>query len=390
MLYLVIGLLVAAVVALAVLLWSASLRTTPADPGAEDRLTADVASLESERHRAADIIDRMAEGVIVLDDSLRPVLANHSARVLLGLHRVGLPARLPSEDILAVARRAFHEDDGGDQTVSIWFPQRRTLRVRATALDGRAVTVFLQDVTEELRTQQIRREFVAHASHELKSPVASLRALAEAVGEAVAGGDQDAARRFATRLGSEADRLGKLVRDLLDLSRLEDPAQPPHEEIELGAVVRREVAALHEVADEKGIELEGDVAPGVWVWGDDQRLGLMLRNLLDNALRYTPSGGAVRVTVAREAEHAVISVRDTGIGIPRDAQERIFERFYRVDRARSRDRGGTGLGLAIVKHAVEFHGGDIDLESELGAGSTFTVHLPAVEPEHPRVRSAAG
>jgi signal transduction histidine kinase len=385
----IVGLLLAAVLILNVRLWLRS--RNPGAPGGSrtNGPGGDVASAASERHRAAEIIDRMAEGVLVLDHSLRPVLANPSARAILGLHRVTLPHRLPSEEILMVARRALDEGEGGEQTISVWFPKRRTLRVRATALDGRAITVFLQDVTEEQRTQQIRREFVAHASHELKSPAAGLQALAEAAREAVTAGDHDAAVRFATRLCSEAERLGRLVGELLDLSRLEDPARAPDEEIDLGGVVRREIAAVREVADDKEIEIHSKLAAEVWVRGDDRHLGQMLRNLLDNAVRYTPSGGVVSVDVVRQDEDAVLSVTDTGIGIPREAQERIFERFYRVDRARSRDRGGTGLGLAIVKHAVEFHGGRIELESELGQGSKFTIHLPLIE-DRPRMRSVVG
>lgn len=387
-LLIVIGLLLAVVVGLATRARSSS--------GADREQAELVAGLSAELHevrgeqrRAEEIIERMAEGVLVLDGSLRPVLVNRSARTMLGLQQVAPPPRLPSEEVAGVARRALANEGGAEAIVTLWFPRRRAVRVRGTPLgQGEGIVVVLQDVTHDVRTQEIRREFVAHASHELKSPVASLQALAEALRHAIAD-DPAAAARFADRLSSEADRLGRLIRDLLDLSRLEDSARPPDDEIELGDVVRRELALIRQTADDADVDLQTSLAHA-WVRGDDQHLGLMLRNLLDNAIRYTPSGGIVSVTLERDEADAVLTVADTGIGIPRVAQERIFERFYRVDRGRSRDRGGTGLGLAIVKHAVELHGGVITLESELGNGSTFTIRLPTIEPQRPHMRSVAG
>ncbi|HVL63558.1 MAG TPA: ATP-binding protein [Actinomycetota bacterium] len=336
-----------------------------------------------------EIVDRMAEGVLVLDEDLRPQMANRAARNLLGLAQVGLPDRLPFEDVRDLARRAIRSEEGAEGDVSMWFPRRRTLHVRASALaDGSGVVVVIGDVTEAQRTQDMRREFVSHASHELKSPIASLHALADAVRAAVRD-DPTRAEAMAARLSSEAERLGRLVTDLLDLSRLEEATAPPEQDVDLAAVARREVEGLAGTAEDKGIQVETAIAEGVSVRGDDQQLGLMLRNLLDNAIRYTPQGGTIRLDLAHSEGEAVLRVADTGVGIPRDAQERIFERFYRVDRARSRERGGTGLGLAIVKHAVELHRGRITLDSELGRGSTFTVHLPAVEPRRP-LHSVAG
>jgi two-component system sensor histidine kinase SenX3 len=204
------------------------------------------------------------------------------------------------------------------------------------------------------------------------------------------GDDPAAAERFAGRLVHEADRLGRLITDLLDLSRLEDPPSASRQRIPFSLLAQHEVKAASEEAEAKSIELSSSVEPDLWVYGDRQQLSLMLRNLLDNALRYTSSGGHVTLGLRGEAAEVVVRVEDTGIGIPREAQGRVFERFYRVDRARSRDRGGTGLGLAIVKHAVEQHGGTIALESELERGSTFTVRLPAAEPDRARIRSVAG
>ena len=175
----------------------------------------------------------------------------------------------------------------------------------------------------------------------------------------------------------ESDRLARLITDLLDLSRLEDPVSASSHAMDLSRVARAQTATLHPEANAKGLTLIERIDSGVWIKGDEQQLGLMMRNLLDNALRYTPEGGSIEVQVGHESGDAIVRVRDSGIGIPFHAQSRVFERFYRVDKDRSRDRGGTGLGLSIVKHVAELHAGHVGVESELGQGSTFTVRLPA-------------
>jgi signal transduction histidine kinase len=341
-------------------------------------------------HRVEEIVERMGEGVLLLDDELTPILANAAARSLLGLGTTQFTLRLTSDEIVSVARRALETSQETEDVVSQWFPKRGQLRVRATPLtehDG--VVVVIRDITGELRTQRIRREFVAHASHELKSPVAGLQALAEAVRDAVVD-DPETARRFSSRLVEEAARLGRLIEDLLDLSRLEDPTDFSREKIDLSQLARAEVSRARADAEAKGIDVSVNVGDDISVEGDEQQLSLMCRNLLDNAVHYTSTGGHIAVDLRIEGDNAVLRVIDTGIGIPREAQERVFERFYRVDRARSRDSGGTGLGLAIVKHAVELHGGSIGLESELEQGSTFLVRLPLAEPSAPQIHSVAG
>ena len=357
-----------------------AIETTPQKP-AEDPATA---------HGVEEIVERMGEGVLLLDEALTPILANAAARNLLGLGTTQFTLRLTSDEIVSVARRALDSSQETEDVVSQWFPKRGHLRVRATPLtehDG--VVVVIRDITEELRTQRIRREFVAHASHELKSPVAGLQALAEAVRDAVAD-DPDTAKRFSSRLVDEADRLGRLIEDLLDLSRLEDPTDFSKQTVDFSQLTRAEVSLARSDAEAKGIDVSVNVGEDISVEGDEQQLSLMCRNLLDNAVHYTSTGGHIAVDLRIEGDNAVLRVIDTGIGIPREAQERVFERFYRVDRARSRDSGGTGLGLAIVKHAVELHGGSIGLESELEQGSTFLVRLPLAEPSAPQIHSVAG
>jgi two-component system sensor histidine kinase SenX3 len=237
--------------------------------------------------------------------------------------------------------------------------------------------VALHDATEELRTMKVRREFVTNASHELKSPVASLQALADALVQA-APDDPEAVARFAARMSAEAERLGRLVADLLDLSRLEEAGRTADEPVDLAETLGPVVEAARLDADAKLIDLRLRLEPGVVVRGDPEQLAALTRNLLDNAVRYTPDGGWVQLEVAAAHGEALLVVSDSGIGIPTEAQDRIFERFYRADSARSREHGGTGLGLAIVKHVAELHGGRVEVTSELGRGSTFTVHLPAL------------
>ena len=327
-------------------------------------------------NQADEILERMTEGVVVLDGEMKPVLANGAARKMLGLHTGNLPAKLPQDEILAATHRALLTEESTEEDVSVWYPDRLTLRVRSTPLDdGSGIIAVLQDATEELRVQQVRKEFVANASHELKSPVAGLRALAEAITEAI-GDDPENATRFAHRLVEESERLSRLIVDLLDLSRLENPAASPRSEIDLATLTEREVEGLRGDAAEKVIRLRLELAEHVPVHGDDAQLGLIVRNLVENAIRYTPDGGQVEVRLDVADSEAVLEIEDTGIGIPLEAQPRIFERFYRVDKARARDHGGTGLGLAIVKHAVDLHGGTVSVASEFGRGTTFSVRLP--------------
>ena len=328
-----------------------------------------------------NVLDLIAEGVVILDERLRLLFANSAAARVLGFQTKKLPARLPSEEVNAVARRAYRDAAEVEDILTLWFPRRSTIKVRAVPLDGGVhFAVVLHDVTEESLAQRVRREFVAHASHELKSPVAGLQTLAEAVQTALQTDDRDAAQRFAEKLRNESARLGRLVGDLLDLSRLEDTGETTPEPVQLAKVARRELEQVRSQSSAKSMTLEERIEADAWVLGDEEQVALLFRNLLENAVRYTPEGGTVGIAVAREGDHAVVTVSDTGIGIPTEAQGRIFERFYRVDRARSRARGGTGLGLAIVKHVAETHGGDVSVQSELGRGSSFVVRFPFTDP----------
>ena len=245
-------------------------------------------------------------------------------------------------------------------------------------LEGREEIQYF-DPDELQRVNKIRRDFVANVSHELKTPATSLRLLAESLEETI---DEDPiqARLFAAQLKNETERLSKLITDLLDLTRLEtqEGVENPVT-VDVRGVLMTVLAHMRRVARKKNITLQWrrfGRAAEYSVRGDETQLTSMFTNLVDNAVKYTPPGGRVEVTGGSEGPEIVIRVSDTGIGIPETKLPRIFERFYRVDKARSKETGGTGLGLSIVRHIAENHGGRVTVESTFGVGSTFTVHLP--------------
>jgi len=346
--------------------------------------------LTEERDRAGQIVDALDDGVLLLDGAGRLLVANPAARSWFGLPddlRPGLPAQrvLGVSQIAELAEAAAETRAPATCTVSVVFPEYRTLALRAFPLADRGPTgrivVTMTDITQRRRLEVLRRDFVANASHELKTPVAALRALAETLLTALPD-DPEAARGFAVRIGREAERLDTLVRDLLDLSRVERGTLDV-EPVDLVGLAKEVVGSYADRAEERRIKLRTELRPSVAMRGDRAQLGLLLSNLIDNAVRYTPSKGTVRVRLDASESRAVLQVADTGEGIPANELSRIFERFYRVDKARARQTGGTGLGLAIVRHVAESHGGMVTVDSELGRGTTFTVTLPVAGPPSP-------
>lgn len=343
----------------------------PVDP--ERGPTQTLSDIDWQARRALQAMEQMDEGVVVLDPDLRIVFTNDAARRLLGVKgEVG--SRLPSEEMTRIARNGKGSPDGAGETIQVWYPSSAVLSLKARPLDD-GVVLVVQDVTEQTLVQRMRRDFVTHASHELKTPVASLQTLAEAVNSATPD-DPEVAARFSARLVTEAERLSSLISDLLDLSRLEEGFHQTQEHVDLAEVVREEVDRAREIAAASDIEVELEEVTAASFLGDRAQLSLMCRNLLQNAVQHTPDDGRVKVSLREEGAGFRFEVEDFGRGIPRDAQGRIFERFYRVDPGRSRNSGGTGLGLALVKHAAEVHGGSVEVDSEVGRGSKFTVRLP--------------
>lgn len=324
------------------------------------------------------ILASMEEGVLLVDRDGHPVFSNDAFTRHVGETPSRTDARLPAALQRAVQRAGYTGAVVRAETET-GVPSRW---LRATALpagDDGAVLLVVRDVTDARRVDSVRRDFVANASHELKTPVASIRAAAETLRDGAID-DPPAARRFTEQLDREALRLSRIVADLLDLSRLETGSEL-QERVRMDVVATDEVERLRERADDAGVALtlHADGVPSVLGSGRD--LALLVRNLVDNAVRYTPADGQVELRVTVQDDVVVVRVSDTGVGIPQRDLPRIFERFYRVDRARSRETGGTGLGLAIVKHIAENHGGEVTVESELARGSTFQVRLPVAGPD---------
>jgi two-component system sensor histidine kinase SenX3 len=350
------------------------LRTHAAD--VEATLTEAERRSEHDRRIARMVLSTTGDGLLLLDAGGEVVFANEALAVHLG----GIPGSLRSLLPLALRTAVEGSRHAGEPRIALveTGSPSRWLRGTITPAAEDHTLLVVRDVTEERRLEAVRRDFVENASHELKTPAATIQATAETL-RLAAVDDPAQIPRFAAQLEREAVRLSRIVTELLDLSRLES-GSAIEEAVSLADVAREEVRRLQPAADEAGVTLELITdGPGL-VRGSRQDLSLLVRNLLDNAIRYSAEGAQVFVDVQSEEAETVLRVRDTGIGIPSRDLSRIFERFYRVDRARSRETGGTGLGLAIVKHVVENHGGLTSVESELGRGTTFEVTLPADGP----------
>jgi len=236
--------------------------------------------------------------------------------------------------------------------------------------------VLVDDVSELRRLEAVRRDFVANVSHEPRTPVGAMGVLAETLADEL---DPEVMRRLASRITGEAERAGRLIDGLLDLSRIEAAGVHGSRRVDLGTVVATAIERVRHLAEQQGVELVAPAgATDVAVQGDENQLVSAVVNLLENAVKYSDEGSAVEVSAGTPSPGSVeVVVRDRGIGIPARDLERIFERFYRVDRARSRETGGTGLGLSIVRHVATNHGGEVLVESQEGRGSTFTLRLPS-------------
>ncbi len=330
------------------------------------------------------LVDGLPSGLVVLDADGAVVLANPAARTM-GVIDAGRLALDELTDLVGQTRA-----DGVDRDRQLGLPPRpeppltrprpdqEAFAVRARTLrlgsDGH-VAVILDDVTEARRVEAVRRDFVANVSHELKTPVGALHVLAEAV--AVASDDPVAVRRFASRMTRESSRLARLVQEIIDLSRLQgaDP-MPDLRPVLVSAVLAEALDRTRLTASAREITIAVIGDSDFAVSGDEGQLATALANLLDNAVSYSPTGTRVVIGVRRAGDTVELSVADEGIGIAERDLERVFERFYRADPARSRQTGGTGLGLAIVKHVATNHGGSVSVWSSEGAGSTFTIRLP--------------
>ena len=360
-----------------------------------DELRSKIEELSEDRAQLLAMLTSMVEGVMVLDYKGRILQVNPALERMFGVTRAETRGR-PSLEVFGhselnalvssvLATRTGQKDE------IILTPSGRCLDVEASVAGGEqdneacAVLVF-HDITELRRLENIRKDFVANVSHELRTPLTSIKGYVEAL---LDGGkdDPETSVRFLEIILKQSDRLNLILEDLLQLSKIESgQLQFKKEPLHIGSVIERTIAMIKPLAEKKQHRLRSQVAADLpLISGDEERLVQVLANLLDNAIKYTPEGGQITVAARRispsraEAPRTSIelTVTDTGIGIPEQDRPRVFERFYRVDKARSRELGGTGLGLAIVRHIVEGHGGQVWVEGNMPTGSRFVVRLPA-------------
>jgi two-component system, OmpR family, phosphate regulon sensor histidine kinase PhoR len=365
------------------------------------RMDATIRSLSGERNQSSAILRSMVEGVAVIDAQERLVFCNRTFLEILNVDSASSEGRpvievVRNSELLGLIRRALQGEEGLQTDIATGFIQQRNFSVTAApvkaleaatpaALGNGAVAdlkpsgavVVLHDVTELRRLERVRQDFVANVSHEFKTPLTAIRGFAETL---LSGALDDAKnnRRFLTIIRDHATRLDRLTDDLLKLARIEaGKLELEFFPVGLAELIEGCAETTLLKASRKQISIDIQIPPGLsTVRGDASLLREVLQNLLDNAVQYTGSGGRIQVTASSGARESVVSVTDTGIGIPLADQERIFERFYRVDAARSREAGGTGLGLSIAKHIVEAHGGRLWVESEVGRGSQFSFSIP--------------
>ena len=351
-----------------------------------ERLGGYIQSITAERDKVGLILDCMDEGLILLDEAGNVLAINRAARTLFGF-----PEGEEDDGALLLTRsrrlrEAIQESRVRHSSVVLdvdaLTEDAQSLRLFISPVSGRqyegqavGTSILISDVTELKKAEGIRSEFTANVSHELKTPLTSIKGFTDMLASGMVASPEDQ-KRFITMIGVEVDRLIDLINDILKLSELESVTIPQSEERSDVLTIARDTAAfLTPTAKAAEVTLSVDGGPAT-VAVPQGRLKELLLNLVGNGIKYNEPGGTVHTAVSVRDGQAVIAVSDTGIGIPPEAQSRVFERFYRVDKGRARKNGGTGLGLAIVKHIVQLYGGTLTLESAVGKGSTFTVTLP--------------
>ena len=339
-----------------------------------------LARAQDERRLTSIVFEGLPDALVVVDAKLQVVESNDRFARMIG---VTAPAGRALYDLLR--NRSLH--DAFDHTVRTGEPSEKTVRladeiVWAIAVQplppgSRASAVgVLRDVARLERTEAMRRTFVADVSHELRTPIASIAAAAETLAEG--GADEAETADLVALIGRQSVRMRELIDDLMDLAQIESGAvELKREEVSLAALLSEVASDLGTAAEAKRVEVIVTGDPTVAVWGDRRRLGQIARNLLDNAIKFSPDGAPVAVRVDRSAAGPCFSVTDQGPGISKSERDKIFQRFYQVDRSRSKARPGSGLGLAIVKHLAHLHGASVEVEGEVGRGSTFRIQFPA-------------
>jgi PAS domain S-box len=336
------------------------------------------------------VLDNMINGVMMIDPTGKIVLMSKRAAEILGFSSRELIGRNYAEakqqyELSQLIQEALASREHIKEEITFYFPEERLLELNLVPIhqennEFSGLLLVLQDVTAIRRLERMRSEFVANVSHELKTPIAAVKGFAETLlGGAV--NDEETARSFLQIIFDESDRLNRLIGDILALSKIESKRVPLYfSPVELDSFMTKTVTMMETEATRKSITLDLQMENGLYVEADEDRLRQIMMNVIANGINYTPEGGKVSVNIRSiDEDHIRIQISDTGIGIPKKDLPRIFERFYRVDKARSRSSGGTGLGLSIVKHLVELHKGTISVTSEVGTGSTFVIELPVLQ-----------
>jgi len=355
-----------------------------------DSLQVQMERIKQNESQLQSVLAHMINGIVMIESDGRVVLMNRHAEEVLGLPSSELVGRHYSEakqqyELSQMIQGALRSKEALREEVTFYYPEERLVELTLVPIsDGEhergGVLLVLQDVSAIRRLERMRSEFVANVSHELKTPIAAVKGFAETLlGGAVK--DEETARSFLQIIFDESDRLNRLIGDILELSKIESRRVPlMFSPVELDSFVSKTMTLLESEASLKGIELCSKIQPGLYVEADEDRLRQIVMNLLANGINYTPDGGKVTLSIHSINDDLLsIQISDTGIGIPKKDLPRIFERFYRVDKARSRSSGGTGLGLSIVKHLVELHKGTITVTSTTGVGTTFTIILPVLQ-----------
>jgi two-component system phosphate regulon sensor histidine kinase PhoR len=362
-----------------------------------DSLELQMNRILEDESRLKSVLENMLSGVLMIDREERIVLMNRSAEEFLGFSADELLGKKFDEakqqfEFTQLIRECIEAREHIRDEMIFYFPEERILEVNVSPMsqtkeEWAGVLIVLHNITAVRRLERMRSEFVANVSHELKTPIAAVKGFAETL-LAGAMDDKEIAKQFLQIIFDESERLNRLIGDILELSKIESKRIPLHfSPVEMHSLVERSLQMMRAEADKKHITLEMHVEEDIYIEADEDRLRQILINLLSNSISYTPEGGRVRVHVEplhsptdrdNEYERVRLTISDSGIGIPKKDLPRIFERFYRVDKARSRISGGTGLGLSIVKHLVDLHKGTIQVESEVGIGTKFLIDLPVI------------
>ena len=326
---------------------------------------------EDQLESLMDALDLLPIGVVIVDAKLNRRLRNNAAAAMTGVRYVDILVDQAVDEMLELIKTT----NSGERVLEAVAGTTRFFKIRGQDMDHQRAIVTIEDITEKSRIDTVQTDFVANLSHELKTPIGAVAALADSLnGET----ETEVVWRLAERIVTESHRMSRIVDDLLDLSRVEFGGTDEWTEIDLGPVLVEVVSTNQHSAKRQGLGLSLTGSAELMVRGDRSHLVSVFSNLVDNAIKYSEAGGIVLVESMIQGDEIVVNVTDHGIGIAERDQKRIFERFYRVDKARSRATGGTGLGLSIVRHIVLEHGGSIDVRSEEGIGSTFMVRLPRV------------